>query len=184
MVNPQDWKVLMKKKAFRNGKGFTLIELMIVICILSILLGAFSSAMIRWLPNYRFNSYVRNLQSAVQFARLSAVKGKADVFLQFDKANREYRAFLDDTSDMVNRGKLDAGDTSLGTLDMPKGAEFVVLFGTSDSLVESVFDSRGVSNLSGDICMKSSSEMYKGVRMTLAGNSRIIRSGDGGATWQ
>ena len=168
----------------QKNNGFTLIEVMVVISILGILAAFFGTSMVQRLPDYRFNNYMRQVHGALQNARLMAVKSNADVFVQFDKSNNSFRAFLDNTDDAANRGFLDSGDTTIEAPKTPSGVVFTQLFGTGDPLVVSVFNSRGFSDRAGEVRMKNGSNSYKGVNLTLGGSSRIIKSGDGGSTWQ
>lgn len=167
-----------------NENGMTLVEVMVTVGIFAILLGMFGAGMKHWVPEYRFSNYVVDLQNAIQRARLSAVKNKADVFIEVDKTGGEYRVYLDDTSDSVNRGSLDAGDSLLDAASTPSDVVYDELFGSgTDTLSQITFDVRGFSDMSGEIHLKNINDSYKGVSLTLAGSSRIIRSGDGSA-WQ
>jgi prepilin-type N-terminal cleavage/methylation domain-containing protein len=171
-------------KSSANNHGFTLFELMIVLCIMGVLLSVATSSILKWLPEYRFTSFTRDLQSTVQNARLAAIKNNADVFLQFDKTNRDCKVFLDDGNPSY-RGQLDVADTLIQTLNMPTGVDYTSLFGSAtDTVANCTFNTRGFSSPSGTICMKNNKNKYKGISLTLTGNSKIMRSLDGGTTWQ
>lgn len=171
-------------KLYKSNSGFSLIEALIVISIMGILVGLTRSGMTNWLPDYHLNSSVIDLKSTLQKARLESVKSNADVFLQFDKNTHVCRVFLDNTTDAANRGFLDAADTRIDNLSMPSGVEMTDFFGVADPVVNVTINSRGFSTLAGEIHLKNDRDIYKGVRLTLAGNSRIIRSTDGGLTWK
>lgn len=171
-------------KLYRGNSGFTLIEAMIVICIMGILAGVTSAEMNRRLPDYHLSSSVLDLKSMLQKARLESVKNNADVFLRFNKSTHVCQVFLDDTTDAANRGVLDGADNTIAHLAMPSGVVMTDFFGVADPVVNVTINSRGFSTLAGEIHLKNSQDTYKGVRLTLAGNSRIIRSTDGGSTWE
>lgn len=167
----------------QNDDGFTVLELMIALSIMIILMVALGTGMAQWLPNYRFNTHVVDIQEAVQNARIEAVKNNADVFVQLGVSNNQVQVFLDNADGSANEGNLDAGDRNISTLYAPNGVEYTDLFGALADPTQFAFNNRGISSSSGDICLKNSEETYKGVRLTLAGSSRIIRSDDGGNTW-
>lgn len=138
-------------------KGFTLIEAMIVIAIIGILMGAFGTTMAHWLPDYRFNSYVLDLQGAIQNARIAAVRNRTSVTLSIDTTNNQFS---------VSGGGLS------GNFPAPDG---VVFSGSTITGNQVVFDWRGFVNTSGVIRLKNINDKYKGVSLTLAGCSSIVR---------
>ena len=72
------------RKNLQKSSGFTLIELMIGISIISILTAIAVPAVINWLPTYRLNAASRDLYSNLQKARLQAVKENKVIRVRFD----------------------------------------------------------------------------------------------------
>jgi type IV fimbrial biogenesis protein FimT len=51
--------------------------------------------LISWLPNYRLSSAAREVLSAIELARLTAVKENASVAVSFTSGNGTYRLWVD-----------------------------------------------------------------------------------------
>jgi len=77
--------------------GFTLIEMMIVIAILTILTGIAIPNYIAWLPKSRLNGAARQVMGDLMWARMQAVS-QNNRFRVFFLNNREYQ-ILDDDND-------------------------------------------------------------------------------------
>jgi type IV fimbrial biogenesis protein FimT len=75
----------------KREQGFTLIELMITIIILSVLLGLAIPGFSRWLPNYRLRGAARDIYSNLQYAKMTAVKDRAGCGVLFDVASSRYQ---------------------------------------------------------------------------------------------
>ena len=75
----------------KSHQGFTMIELMITMVILSVLLGLAIPGFSRWIPNYRLRGAVRDIYSNFQYAKMTAVKDRAGCAVLFDRANSLYR---------------------------------------------------------------------------------------------
>ena len=73
-----------------NSKGFTMIELFIVIVIFGIVTAMAVPNFIGWLSNYNLKTAANELYSNMQFARLNAVKQNKEWALVFDTANGVY----------------------------------------------------------------------------------------------
>ncbi|MCP4605807.1 MAG: prepilin-type N-terminal cleavage/methylation domain-containing protein [Proteobacteria bacterium] len=96
-------------------RGFTLIEVVMVIAIIAILLTIAVPAINGWLPNYRLKSAARDLYSTFQMARMEAVKANERRGVSFDAAAGTYQI-------------LSSGDDgTFGTADDPAPKTAVVL---------------------------------------------------------
>ena len=75
-------KFLKSKKAER---GFSLIELMTTIAILGVVAAIAVPGFLQWLPNYYLKSAARDLRSAFQLARITAIKSGANCTITFNQ---------------------------------------------------------------------------------------------------
>ena len=63
--------------------GFSLLELMVTIVIISILLGIAIPGFGRWLPSYRLKGAARDLYSNLQLAKSGAIKDRTEWAIRF-----------------------------------------------------------------------------------------------------
>ncbi len=103
--NLQDQGELMVDKSQAASKGFTLMELMIVLGIMSITLMLTNMWLSTQLPHWRLNGAVRQVVSDLVAAKMNAVveRNRQRIFFQ---DNRHY-VILDDKN---NNGKIDSGE--------------------------------------------------------------------------
>ena len=80
----------------RNESGFTLGELMTVFAIIAVMSAVALPSVLDWMPKYRLGSAARDILSAVEHARLTAVKQNASVGLSFSTSDGTYRLWIDD----------------------------------------------------------------------------------------
>ncbi|MGD2271325.1 MAG: GspH/FimT family pseudopilin [Desulfobacterales bacterium] len=162
-----------------GGKSaFTLVELMIVIGIVALLTAVTVPSLIFWLPKYRLNSAVNELQATIQAARLRAVKDNARVVVLIDpnadgSLAGDYIAFVDDgvggasewtrqpdTEPIVKRGQL------------PRTVRFA---NTTFASNRFRYTSRGfVDGINGSINLINSRNDTKRITVYVSGNSRVF----------
>jgi len=69
----------------QTEKGFSLIELMIVVAIIAIFAAVAIPAFVHWIPNMRLKAAARDLYSNFQQARMEAIKRNRDVVIVLQK---------------------------------------------------------------------------------------------------
>lgn len=67
--------------------GFTMLELLVTIIILSVLLGLAIPGFMSWLPNYRLRGAARDLFSNLQLAKSGAIKDRTEWAVRFTGPN-------------------------------------------------------------------------------------------------
>ncbi len=94
---------LRKKK--KDNKGFTLVELIIVVAILAILVGILAPQYTKYVEKSRRSSDVSNLESLVKAAQVAA----ADT--QYDIAKGDYVITITESKTTVKKGGTDLATT-------------------------------------------------------------------------
>ena len=74
----------------KNNKGFTLIEVIIVVVLIGVLTAIAIPSYLNWLPNYRLKGAARNLYSNMQKAKVLAVKMNRSTAVIFDTDHNRY----------------------------------------------------------------------------------------------
>ena len=67
-----------------TDKGFTIIEVLIVIVIIGVVSAVAIPNLISWVPEYRLRGASRDLYDNMQFARMSAIKAREDCYISFN----------------------------------------------------------------------------------------------------
>ena len=109
---------LSMKSRSLNQRGFTLVELLIVIAITAVLIAGAVYFANRYLPVYRLREATRDMASTLQQARLEAIRRSANCVVSFSTAVNgtlfDYISFVDDDQDF----QFDPGETLLSSVQL------------------------------------------------------------------
>jgi type IV fimbrial biogenesis protein FimT len=152
-------------------KGFSLLELMVVIAIIAIASAIAIPNLFSDIPKYNLGAGARELLSAMQLARMTAIKENSNVVLSFNSGTRSLTIYVDDgegggiAEDKVRNG----AERLVKSYQMPSGIELL-----SPSFGQSVqFNNRGIPDLNGDASVRNRLSKTKTVRLLASGHSRI-----------
>ena len=84
-----------QREGMQGKRGLTLIELIVVMCILGVMVLIAIPNIGRWLPRYRLKSAARDVASNMQLARLGAIKDNREWAIIFNVAGQSYRIISD-----------------------------------------------------------------------------------------
>ena len=140
-----------------RNKGFTLLELMIVIAIFGILAAIMTPSFLEWRDRSKVQGDATELRSAFESAKLRAIKHNTNVVVVFPD-NVSYQVFIDANEDGIR----DAGEDVLLTRALAPGVTI-----TTNTFVgaDMAFNPRGMAN---------------GPNST----GRVIMTSPGGATYE
>jgi type IV fimbrial biogenesis protein FimT len=96
-----------KNRVNTRSDGFTVIELLVVLGIMSLAIGVAVPSLLSWLPGLRLSSAARQVATDLQLARMRAISQNAATTVSFDVAGASYTF----GTDSRNLGQLFPGIT-------------------------------------------------------------------------
>jgi len=158
----------------KKNSGFTLLELMVVICILAVLGAVTTPNLISWLEGRRLSRASRDVLAAVKATRLRAVKERANTVVTFDTVNNTFEAFVDDGGAVpgnAGNNTRDAGETVFKSGSFTTvGITGTTSFGGNTFVA---FTSRGFPDSAGTIELQDDNGGIKQIVVSSTGSSQI-----------
>lgn len=162
------------KTNIQNSKGFTLLELTIVLGVIATLSFLSAPSVLTWLPNFHLRSAAGEMLSNMQWVKLNAIKNNREWGIQFDSAANRYLV-MDSTDGVWSNGD----DRIVKTVSLDSyGGEVQFGFGDAASDMDgnsppagtitftgnmTVYNGRGMANESGFIYLKNNKETAYGL---------------------
>lgn len=156
-----------------KNSGFTVIELLVVISILLALVLAGGTSWYSFIPGYRLNTAIGEVQAALQMAKLKAIKENASTRMTLNATTGIYQAFVDDDGD----GNPDTGFPVFVSKALPPG---ITVAATSDTAI--ALNSRGFPTAGANFRLKNGRNEYKGLDISSAG-SVVAQTSTNGVLW-
>jgi len=142
-----------------KDKGLTLVELLVVICILNIIAISTAFSFRGWMGKYKIESQTKDLYVELTDARLSAMENKRTHFVRLQDAT-SYTFYEDDSNGGVKvpngDGVLQTGSGASADTELPsypKNVEYDIDWNNNniDMPVNFSFNTRGISSVDADI---------------------------------
>jgi len=132
-----------------DDKGFSLIEVAVVVAIVGILAAIAVPNMIGWRAEAKLSGAARNFYADLQLARMKAIRESEDISVTIDPSSNSYTVFFDLDSD----GTQDSDEDTIVSKDMDSGVDIVSTTFSSD---RTTFNSRGRPNIIGRVTFQNS----------------------------
>jgi type IV fimbrial biogenesis protein FimT len=150
----------------RGHKGYSLVEVMVVMGIIALLVGLAIPNLFKWGPKQRLLSAASDVQGAINLARMAAIKENIPVVILFNTPAHSFTVFVDSDGDQMK----DPGERMLRTAGF--ATDIDVTTGFSGNKVS--FDGRGMASAAADVTLQHASVGTRTIQVTVTGSSRRL----------
>jgi prepilin-type N-terminal cleavage/methylation domain-containing protein len=148
----------------KSNRGFSLLELAVVLSIISLLVAIGAPGIIKWRQDHQLNSEIRHIQATIQRMRMQALKEKSSVEIKFDPVANDYEARI------LMRG-MDGGKTKVLKHQLPPGIRISRITFRNCMLR---FNGRGLpAGGAGSVSLINQRGVVRRIVVPITGNSRI-----------
>ena len=186
-------------KSDGGRKGFSLVELMVVLAIVGVLAAVTIPSAVYYLPVYRMNNAAREILGNLQLAKITAVRRSSRVVVEFSSGTYDdkgqvgrFRVFLDTNSDWTDQDASGVQEDILTPWQtMPIGVSlYSAVFSSNGAGSTKMvgFDNHGLTARAagaggdfvyGEVRLRSTAEKYLRVVVSPVGNVKLEHSRDG-----
>ena len=173
----------------KKDKGFSLIEMMIVIAIIMIMAAIATPAILSWLPNKRLKAAARDIYSTMQRDKVEAVQRNTCVSTTFTivtwpSTGGNYATFVDSGTGAGGircNGIQDGSETTLSTSVITPKDVSLVTANNIGGFQTVCFNEKSLvcGSQSGDIVLRNTQAAWYRIRVQAAGVIMMQTSGNG-----
>lgn len=158
----------------KRNSGFTLMEMMMVVAIITISAAVTGFSLKSMLPDLRLSQAARDLKSDLNMARLRAVRENKFVWIVFhDEAPPYYDIFIDNGDEKYSDEEMEE-EILIKTVDLPRGISLDTASFMPGGTNKTCFNSRGLADTrNGTASLVNEKEVQQAVHVAKTGRVTI-----------
>jgi len=159
----------------RRGRGYTLVELVVVLVVFAFLITATITYALPWFAREDMRSAVYQVQTHLQVSRIQAVTRNRSCVFQIDSANRRVQVYDLNDPAVTTDDILLADFTLPSTISFsdPAGGSAITLTSLSSTLFQATFSSDGSVSAGAGVIIMAGGNRYDRLSLFAAGGLRV-----------